>query len=124
MDSVSGSNPRPNEFLALPQKFKGGMTEYDDGGVDAALQHGGNGIRVWRLRYQINSLTNPSHAAILDSHFTSAKWLEGQRLSAETFNFRDRDSGVLYSGVRYTRYEVSRTKTWAQIREVELTKFP
>lgn len=123
MDSVSGSNPRPLDFTPLPEKFSGGKRVYDDGGVDASLQHGGSGVRVWRLSYRGLTI---AQAAILDSHFASAKWLEAEGMSAETFNFRERsDIGTtLYAGVRYQKYEVSHSKTWIQNREVELVKFP
>lgn len=123
MDSVSGSNPRPQEFYPQPEKFSGGKTVYDDGGVDTALQHGGNGIKVWRLGYPKLS---PVQAAILDAHFASAKWLENEGMSAQTFNFRERsDIGTtLYGSVRYTKYEVGHSKTHIQSRQVELTKFP
>lgn len=122
MDTL-GSNPRPLEFTALPEKFKGGKITFDDGGVAAALQYGGVGVRVWRFSYKGLTL---AQAALLDSHFASAKWLEDEGISAETFNFRERsDIGTtLYSGVRYTKYEVSHTKIWIQHREVELTKYP
>lgn len=121
MDSIGG--PRPNEFTPLPEKFQGGKTEYDDGGVDTALQHGGNGIRVWRLSYKGLTI---AQAATLDAHFATSKWLSELGMSAQTFNFRERsDIGTtLYAGVRYTKYEVSHTKTHIQFREVELTKFP
>jgi len=123
MDSVSGSNPRPLDFLPLPEKFSGGSSKMDDGGVIAAQQHGGNGVRVWRLSYR--GLT-AAQAAVLDAHFASAKWLEDEGMSAQTFNFRERsDVGTtLYSGVRYTKYEVSHKKIWDRAREVELTKYP
>jgi hypothetical protein len=123
MDSVSASNPRPSDFTPLPEQFNGGKTEYDDGGIDAALQHGGNGQRTWVLVYR--NLTT-AKAAILDSHFASAKWLESEGISAHSFNFRERsDIGTtLYAGVRYTKYEVSHTKTHIHTRVIELTKFP
>lgn len=123
MDSVSGSNPRPHEFTSYPEKFSGGKSVYDDGGVDTRLQHGGSGTRVWLLVY--DGLTF-AQAAILDAHFTLAKWLESESMSAESFNFRERsDIGTtLYGGVRYTKYEVSHTKTHIQRRVVELTRFP
>jgi hypothetical protein len=123
MDSVSGSNPRPSEFTPLPEKFSGAKTVYDDSGIDAALQHGGNGQRTWILAYR--NLT-AAQAAILDSHFYSAKWLEEEGISAYSFNFRERsDVGTtLYAGVRYTKYEVSHSKTHIHSRTVELTKFP
>lgn len=123
MDSVNASYPRPLDFLPLPEAFSGGSTKYDDGGVDAAMQHGGSGVRVWRLSYR--GLT-AAQAAILDSHFASAKWLEGEGMSAHTFNFRERsDVGTtLYGSCRYTKYEVSHKKIWDRAREVELTKFP
>lgn len=123
MDSLGGSNFRPHDFTALPEKFKGASIVFDDGGVDAALQYGGNGVRVWLLAY--DKLT-VAQAAILDSHFATSKWLEDEGMSAQTFNFRERsDIGTtLYSGVRYTKYEVSHTKTHIQKRVIELTKFP
>lgn len=121
MDSVSGANPRPLNFLALPPAFKGAKIQYDDGGVDAELQYGGTGTRVWRFDY--DGLT-AVQTALLDSHFNASKWLEDEGMSAETFNFRDRDSGVLYSGVRYTKYEVSHIHVDIQTRVVEVTKFP
>ncbi len=123
MDSLGGSNPRPLEFAALPEKFSGAKTTYDDGRVDAALQHGGNGVRVWTLSYK--GLT-PTQAAILDAHFASAKWLAEEGMSAYSFNFRERsDVGTtLYGGCRYTKYEVSHVRIWDQTREIEITRFP
>jgi hypothetical protein len=123
MDSLGGSNFRPHDFTPLPEKFSGEKIVYDDSGVDAAMQHGGNGTRIWLLVYDGLTIVQ---SAILDSHFASAKWLEDAGMSAETFNFRERsDIGTtLYSGVRYTKYEVSHTKTHIQRRVVELTKFP
>lgn len=121
MDSVSGSNPRPHNFTAQPSKFKGAAITYDDGGVDAALQYGGTGTLVWDFDY--DGLTRVEVAPI-DSHFNAAKWLEDEGMSAETFNFRDRDSGILYSGVRYTKFEVSHMLVDVQRRVVQLTKFP
>lgn len=123
MDSVSGSNPRPLEFTAIPEKFSGGTTRYDDGGADAALQHGGNGVRVWQFVY--DGLTRAQIAPV-DAHFALSKWMEDEGMSAQTFNFRERsDVGTtLYSGVRYTKFEVSHSKVDIQRRVVELTKFP
>jgi hypothetical protein len=126
MDSLSGSNPRPSEFTALPEKFFGGSTKYDDGSVDAMMQHGGNGQRTWILVYNLRGANALAHAAILDAHFASAKWLEDEGMSAYSFNFRERSDvgSTLYSNVRYTKYEVSHTKTHIQTRIVELTRFP
>ena len=121
MVSTSGSNPPVNHFTELPEKFSGAKTTYDDGGIDAALQHGGTGVRRWILKYE--GLTAALYAIIL-SHFNTAKWLEDEGISAFTFNFRARDSGVLYTGCRYTKFEVSHTKTWINFIEVEITRFP
>lgn len=122
MDSLGG-NPRPLEFYPIPEKFKGGKTEYDDGGVDTALQHGGAGVKVWRLVYK--GLT-AAQAALILSHYNTTKWLDDEGMSAFSFNFRERsDVGTtLYSGVRYTKFEYTHTKTWVYSIDVELTKFP
>lgn len=121
MDSIGG--PRPQEFTPLPEKFRGGSISFDDGGVATARQHGGVGTRTWLLIYK--KLT-PIQAAILDSHFASAIWLDDEGMSAETFTFRERsDVGTtLYGSVRYTKFEVGHSKVWIQERTIELTRFP
>lgn len=123
MDSVNASYPRPLEFYVIPERFSGGKTVYDDGGVDTALNHGGSGIKTWRLVYK--GLTT-AQATVILSHFLTAKWMEDQEMSAFAFNFRERSDvgSTLYSGVRYTKFENSHTKTWIHSIQVELTKFP
>lgn len=122
MLSVSSSNPRLLVFCQLMERFSVGVTEYDDLGIDTAWQHGGNGIKRWHIFY--DGLTF-AEAAILDAHAYSAKLSEDDGPSAETFNFRDRDTGTLYSGVRYESYErpIHEQKD-IQSRTVVLVKHP
>lgn len=122
MISVSATNPRPLLFYQMPEQFQVSTTHFSDGGVETMLQAGGNGIKTWVLEYE--GMTEVE-AAVLDSHSYSAKLPEGDGPSAYTFNFRDRDTGTLYSGVRYLRYErVPHTKKWSQARRVVLVKYP
>jgi hypothetical protein len=121
MFSTSGSNPKPNVFYQMPEAFQVGSTQYDDGGIDTALQHGGNGIKRWFLFYEGMTAVQ---AALLDSHMYSAK-LDENGLSAFTFSFRDRDTTTLYTGVRYQKYERPAHKHKdIQTRTVILVKFP
>lgn len=120
LPSVSGSNPNPLIWYQLPEEFQVGSTDYDDGGKDVKLQHGGTGIKRWVLQY--NGQT-AAQIAPLDAHMLLAR-LDANGLSANTFNYRDRD-GTLYSGVRYEKFErVAHSKIWSQARNVQLVKFP
>lgn len=121
LPSVSAGNPSPLIwYQILPEVFQVGFTEYDDGGRDFKLQNGGNGIKSWFLFY--DGLT-AALALILDNHMLTAK-LNGDGLSANSFNYRDRD-GTLYSGVRYQKYErAQHSRIWVQRRTVTLVKFP
>lgn len=122
MVSTSASNPAPLLFYQLPEQFQIASTVYADGGRDFMLQAGGNGIKTWVLDYQ--GMTEVE-AAILDAHAYSAKLPEGDGPSAFSFNFRDRDTATLYSGVRYLRYErVPHARKWVQSRRVTLVKYP
>lgn len=123
MDSVNAAYPRPQEFYVIPERFAGASVTFDDGAKDAAMQHGGNGVRGWRLVYR--GLT-AVQVAIIVSHFLSAKWLEDESMSAYAFNFRERSDigSTLYAGVRYTKFETSHTRTWNHSVECELTRFP
>lgn len=120
MPSVSGSNPVPLYFELLPEEFVTGRTIYDDNGADFKLQHGGIGVKRWRLDY--DGLT-AAQAAILDAHLAAAFYSPDEG-SAFGFNFRDRDTAVLYSNVHYEKYEKSHMKTWIQKRSVTLVKRP
>ena len=121
MLSVSSSNPRPLVFYEMPETFNVEFTEYDDKGRDFKLQSGGNGVKRWFIFY--DGLTS-AEAAILDAHMLSAK-LDENGLSANSFNFRDRDTTTLYSGVRYERYERPAHKLKnIQTRTIQLVKFP
>ena len=120
LPSVSGSNPMPLVWYQMPSIFQVGFTEYDDGGRDFKLQNGGTGIRRWFLFYDGMDATK---AAILDAHMLLAK-LDADGLSANSFNYRDRDA-TLYSNVRYERYErPQHKKIWIQARTIQLVKFP
>jgi hypothetical protein len=105
----------------MPETFKGGKTEYDDGGVDAALQHGGVGTKRWVARY--NGLT-AAQAATIISHYNSSKFLADEGISAHTFSLTDRDTAVVYTGVRYAKFEHSHTKTWSHSFEIEFVRYP
>lgn len=121
LPSVSGSNPFPNVWYQVqPEIFQVGFTEYDDGGRDFKLQHGGVGIKRWFLLYTGKGVAD---VAILDAHALSAK-IGPDGLSAFGFNYRDRD-GTLYANVRYARYERPQHKLLhIQQRIIELIKFP
>lgn len=122
LPSASASNPPPSISYQLPEKYQVDSTEYDDGGRDVKLQHGGNGIKRWVLRYIV---LNQTWAAILDSHAYAAKLSEDGGPSGNSFNYRDPETGILYTGVRYLRYErPAHQKRHIQSREVELVKFP
>jgi hypothetical protein len=123
MDSVSAGNPRPDLFYQEPDLYQVAVSEYDDGGLDFALQAGGAGIKRWVLKYI--GLT-PTQAAILDAHLASAGYSD-QFGSARSFNFRDRDTGILYSNVRYAPggyVRVPHTYKQIQSREIILEKRP
>lgn len=121
LPSVSGSNPDPLVTYKLPIDYQVDFTEYDDGGRDFALQHGGNGIQRWYLAY--DGMTE-AEAAILDA------WVETTKqgpdgMSAYSANFRDPDTAILYSGVRVESYDRPVHKLKAvQARTLMLIKFP
>lgn len=116
----SAGGPPLLYFQELPETFKGGMSQYDDGGVDAALQHGGVGTKRWV--YRTNGLTAVQAATII-SHFNLSKFLADEGISAETFTLADRDSGLSYTGVRYSKFEHFHSKTWAHGFEIEFVRF-
>jgi hypothetical protein len=119
--SLSASNPWPNVFYQMITEYNVESTEYDDKGRDFALQSGGVGVLRWYLLFKGKSLTQ---IAILDSHAESAR-LGPDGLSAYSFDFRDRDTGVLYTGVRYERYErVAHVYRGNQSRIIILARFP
>lgn len=120
LPSVLSTNPRPSVWYQIqPEVFQVGFTEYDDGGRDFKLQHGGVGIKRWFLFYTVQSV---AAVAILDAHALTAK-LSGDGLSAFGFNYRDRD-GTLYANVRYEKYErPQHVKLHIQQRIIQLVKF-
>lgn len=122
LPSVNSSYPDPLVSYKLPDKFQVDSTTYDDGGVDTALRSGGNGTQRWYLFY--DGLT-AALAAIPDAHVATAKMPEGDGPSAHSFNFRDPDSGILYTGVRYQSYDrpIHKNKD-IQTRTVYLIKYP
>lgn len=122
MYSTSTGNPLPLLFFMQPELFQVSMTTYDDGGSDFALQAGGSGIKRWVLHY--DGLTAVD-AAIFDAHVASAAYSE-EFGSARSFNFRDRDTGTLYTNVRYSPggYTRSHTHINCQSRDIVLEKRP
>lgn len=123
MVSVSGSNPKPSCFYQLPETFVVTSSEFDDGGMDFALQCGGAGVKMWILEYAVITL---AEAAILDAHLATAGY-SPEMGSASSFNFRDRDTATLYSGVRYAPSGFERQKhrnRQSQARMVKLVKYP
>lgn len=122
LPSVSGSNPPPLFFEAQTEEFKVNITDYDDGGADYALQAGGSGVLRWTLKYDGLSL---AQVTILRAHVASA-FYSPDNGSAYGFNFRDRDTAVLYSNVRYSAggFVLSHTKTWIWSVEILLEKRP
>ena len=117
----AGGGPPLLYFQELPVSFKGGKTEFDDGGVDAALQHGGTGTRRWVVRY--GGLT-AAQAATIISHYNSAQFLADEGISAQTFSLTDRDTATTYTGVRYEKFEHSRPKVWSNAFEIQFVRFP
>jgi hypothetical protein len=104
----------------LPESFQVGFTEYDDGGRDTALQHGGVGTKRWVLVYE--GLT-AAEAAILDAHMLAAR-LDESGLSAYTFSFTTREP-LTYTGVRYQSYDPPRfANRHVQQRTIILVRFP
>jgi hypothetical protein len=117
----SAGGPTLLYFQELPETYKGGKSEYDDGNVEAAVQHGGVGTKRWV--YRTDGLT-AAQAAPLISHYNASKFLADEGISAETFTLADRDSGLSYTGVRYAKFEHSHTKTWSHSFEIEFVRFP
>lgn len=117
----NGANPDPLITYKLPIDYQVSFTEYDDGGRDFKMQSGGSGIQRWYLFYDG---LNEAEAAILDAHVETAKQgVDG--MSAFTFNLRDPDTALLYSGVRYQSFERPVHKLKAiQTRTILLVKFP
>lgn len=110
----------PFSVYPLRPAYQIGFTQYDDGGRDFKLQNGGTGILRWIIDY--SGLT-AAQAATLDAHADSAM-LDESGMSAFSFNFRDRDTGTLYSGVRYEVYSrPAHTHKDIQSRHVQLVKF-
>jgi hypothetical protein len=128
LPSVTGSNPAPLFYEALPEEFVVGKTIYDDGGADFRLQAGGAGVRRWILEY--DGLTD-AQAAILDAHLATT-FFSPDEGSAVGFNFRAHvpgtvwtdTSGTLYANVHYEKYEKGHKKTWANKRTITLVKRP
>lgn len=122
MVSVSGANPILSYFEAIPEEFVVSKTIYADNGADYKVQAGGSGMRRWILRYTVLSI---AAAAILDAHLASTFYSEDEG-SGVGFQFRDRDTGVLYSNVHYAAggYKKDHTKTWSRSREIILEKRP
>lgn len=121
LPSVNSSYPPPLITYELPERFQVDSVQYDDGGRDVKLQHGGNGIKSWVLTY--DGLTE-AQVAILDAHMLAAK-LPDDGPSGNSFNFRDPKTATLYTGVRYRTYErAAHQKKWSQSRSIQLVKFP
>lgn len=102
LPSTNAANPDPLISYKQLDKYQVGYSNYDDGGIETALQHGGTGIQRWYFLYDGLFAVQ---AAILDAHVETAKLPEGGGPSAYAFNMRDPDSAILYSGVRYESYE-------------------
>lgn len=121
LPSVHVDNPDPLVTDKMIDEPQVDSIKFDDGALGTALRSGGVGTQRWYMFYDGLFAVQ---AAILDSHLASAKLQEGQP-SAYTFNFRDPDSGTLYSGVRYERYDrpVHKNKDLLT-RTVILVKFP
>lgn len=121
LPSVNSSYPDPLVTYKLPNEYQTAFTQYDDGGRDFALQHGGVGTQRWYLFY--DGIT-AAEAAVLDSWVETAKLGDGG-FSAYAGNFRDPDTGTLYSNVRVQSYDrpVHKNKD-VQTRTVILVRFP
>lgn len=114
------ASPFPMVIQELTEESQVDFTEYDDGGIDSALQNGGIGIKRWRLVY--DALTT-AEAATLDSHALSAR-IDREGRSAYTFSFTDR-GGTTYTGVRYQGYErASYANKNIQARSIILARHP
>lgn len=122
LPSVSGSNPAPLFFEAQTEEFKVNVVLYDDNGADFMLQAGGSGKLGWILKYDGLSL---ALMTIIHNHVVSAAY-DPENGSGRSFNLRDRDTGVLYTNVRYAPggYTRSHTKTWIWSIEIILEKRP
>lgn len=122
MPSVSAGNPIPSHFEPLQEEFVVSKTIYADNGADYKVQAGGSGMRRWILRYTVLSA---AAAAILDAHLASTFYSEDEG-SGVGFNFRDRDSGVLYANVHYAPggYKKDHNKIWSRSRDIILEKRP
>lgn len=128
LPSVSSSYPEPLFFEMLPEEFSVGRTIYDDQGADYKLQHGGNGKKSWRIRY--DGLF-PAEAALLDAWAASMFYSEDQG-SAFGSNFRHHiageawtsTNGTLFSGVHIAPggYKVNHSKAVILAREFILEK--
>ena len=122
LPSVLGTNPIPSFFEIQPEEFVVGRTLYDDGGADYKLQSGGNGKKAWIVRY--NVLT-AAQAAVLIS-WAATTFYSPDEGSAWGFNFRDRDTAVLYTNCHIAPggYKKSHTKTWIWNFEFLIEKRP
>lgn len=123
LPSVSSSNPVPLFFEMQPEEFVVSRTIYDDSGADYKLQHGGVGKKTWIIRYDGLLL---AEAAILDA-WAASMFYDPENGSAYGANFRDRDTGVLYTNVHIAPggYKVSHLKTATiQAREFILERRP
>lgn len=121
LPSVNANNPDPLVTYKLPNEYQTAFTEYDDGGRDFALQHGGVGIQRWYLFYDGMTVVQ---AAVLDAWVETAK-LGPDGFSANAGNFTDPDTAILYSNVRVQSYErpIHKNKD-IQTRTVILVRFP
>lgn len=127
---VSGSNPIPLFYEALPEEFRVSRTIYDDNGADTALQHGGSGRKVWSLKY--DGLT-AAEAAILDN-WVATTFYDPENGSAYGFNFRAHvvgsawtsSGGTLYANVHIAPGGYVKSHTLANVcaREFNLEKRP
>lgn len=130
--SVSGSNPIPMFYEALPESFVVGRVIYDDNGADYKLQSGGNGVKTFLVRY--DGLTS-TEAAILDAWAATMFYSEDEG-SAVGANFREHTigdlpwtstAGTLHSNVHIAAGGYKRSHTKQQncvAREFVLEKRP
>lgn len=96
--SVSGSNPTPLFYEALPEQFVVSRTIYDDNGADHKLQVGGTGWKQYIIRY--DGLL-AAEAALLDSWAATVFYSEDEG-SAGGFNFREHIPGTAWTNTSGT----------------------
>lgn len=128
--SASASNPHPLSWELQPEEFVVGRVVYDDNGADTALQHGGNGLKRWAIRYDGLTYAN----FLILANWVATMFYNEDEGSAYGANFRDHvpgtaytdTSGTLYSGVRIAPggYKISHIKSWAWSIEFLLEKRP